>query len=111
MTVQDILVKNKVFKEVGEDINFNLQLTRDCYIHTQRQIEKAMKEYARIKCQELLEIMTEKAMIETDNDCYGKMVVKSTYSTEREQGFSSTTTISVNRDSILNAVDLDSFCS
>ena len=72
-------------------------------------IEEAMKEYAKLKCQELLEIVAKKAMIETDNDCYGKMTVKSTYSTEREQGFSSTTTISVDKDSILNAVDLDKF--
>ena len=77
------------------------------FIKNKSKIEK----FAKLKCQELLEIVAEKAMIEKDNDCYGKTIVKSTYSTEREQGFSSTTTISVNRDSILNAVDLDSFCS
>lgn len=55
MTTQEILVKNEVFKELGVDINFNLQLSRDCYIHTQRQIEKSMEEYAQIKLEELLE--------------------------------------------------------
>ena len=72
-------------------------------------IEEAMKEYARLKCQELLEIVADKVMIEKDNDCYGKTIIKSTYSTEREQGFSSKTTISVNKDSVFNAVDLDKF--
>jgi len=74
-------------------------------------IEQAMKEYAKLKCQELLEIVVDNAMIETNNDCYGKKVVKSTSFTEREQGFSSTTFISVDKDSIFNSVDLDSFCS
>lgn len=87
MTTQDILVKNRVFKEVGVDINFNLKLTRDCYIHTQRQIEKSMQEYAKQKCQELLLIVAEKA----DEAHVGGW--------------------DLDREEVLNAVDLEEFCS
>lgn len=54
-------------------------------------IEEAMKEYASLKCQELLEIVTEKVKLEWIDYTNGEVIV--------------------NKDSILNAVDLDKFCS
>ena len=106
MTVQDILVKNKVFKEVGVDINFNLQVTRDCYIHTQRQIEKAMQEYARLKCQELLLLVAEKANIR--HTFTSAIDGKTTHSYDKI--FSAENSMfTIDKDYILNAVDLDSF--
>jgi hypothetical protein len=94
MTAKEILVKNGVFQT--EDVNqkFNLNATRDCFIKTQKDIVLSMQEYARLKCEELLEIVAEKAEIKT-------------------VGFSglNTKTCVVDRDSILNAVDLDSFIS
>jgi hypothetical protein len=94
MTAKEILVKNGVFQT--EDVNqrFNLDVTRDCYIKTQKDIVKSMNEYAKEKCQELLEIVAEKAETKT-------------------VGFPglNTKTCAVDRDSILNAVDLDSFIS
>lgn len=98
MTVQDILVKNKVFKEVGVDINFNLQVTRDCYIHTQRQIEKAMQEYARLKCQELLLLVADKAKV------IGEVEQNSDFNYVTPDDI-----IIVDKDSIFNAVDLNKF--
>jgi hypothetical protein len=94
MTALSILVKNGVFQT--EDVNqrFNLDVTRDCYIKTQKDIVKSMNEYVKEKCKELLEIVAEKAETKT-------------------VGFPglNTKTCTVDRDSILNAVDLDSFIS
>ena len=53
-------------------------------------IEEAMKEYARIKCEELLLLVAEKAEI---------------------SGCSKVGGYYINKNSILNAVDLEKFCS
>ena len=53
--------------------------------------EKLMQEYAKLKCQELLEIVAEKAEVKE----YFELNYEWTYT--------------VDKDSILNAVDLDSF--
>jgi 2-iminoacetate synthase ThiH len=90
-----------VCKDVGVDINFNLQGTRDCYIHTQRQIEKSMQEYARLKCQELLLLVAEKANLSLNGEMASKTYSARVYN-ERIK-------LSVDKDSILNAVDLDKF--
>ena len=61
-------------------------------------IESVVQEYARIKCKELLEIVAEKAKVEEKyfpNELGGR---------HKSVG-------SVDKDSILNVVDLDSFCS
>lgn len=59
--------------------------SRDTNIDSE-DIEQAIKEYSKLKCQELLEIVAEKAKVEEVwNNYY------------------------VNKDSILNAVDLDKF--
>jgi hypothetical protein len=95
MTALNILIKNGVFQT--EDVNqrFNLDVTRDCYIKTQKDIVKSMQEYAKEKCKELLEILIEKAEVKTVTIPNGLNIK----------------TCAVNRDSILNAVDLDSFIS
>lgn len=51
-----------------------------------------------------LKIAAEKAEIEINNDCYGISIAKGTRTTEREQGFSSTTNISVYKNSILDCL-------
>ena len=56
-------------------------------------IEEAMKEYARLKCQELLEIVAEKAEVKTVSIPNGLNIK----------------TCVVDRDSVFNAVDLDKF--
>ena len=75
-------------------------------------IEEAMKEYARLKCQELLEIVAEKVEI--------GMKKKSNYGTHRKWQnvkedevdlFDYQVQYFVDKDSILSAVDLDSFIS
>jgi hypothetical protein len=88
MTALNILVKNGVFQT--EDVNqkFNLNATRDCFIKTQKDIVRAMQEYARLKCEELLEIVAEKAEVYRSEGGYENWVDK---------------------DSVLNAVDLDEF--
>ena len=94
MTAEEILVINNVFGVIGTDIRFNLNLSRDCYIATQHNIKRAMQEYARIKCKELLEIVAEKAEVEE---------------VDYEDGQEWIYYHKVNKDSILNAVDLDKF--
>ena len=65
-------------------------------------IEKAMKEYTKMKCKELLEIVVEKAKIrDEDGDVY-----------EQPKGFYCNGELYetwVDKDSILNAVNLDEF--
>lgn len=89
MTAREILVKNRVF--LTEDVNqhFNLDVTRDCYVKTQKDIVKSMQEYAELKCKELLEIVAEKADVNI-------------------LGYND---YEVDKDSILNAIDLETFCS
>jgi hypothetical protein len=92
MTAEEVLVINNVFGVIGTDVRFNLNLSRDCYIATQHNIKKAMQEYAKLKCQELLLLVAERAKTKSD-----------------DFGSSFRGDIIVDKDSILNAVDLDSF--
>ena len=68
------------------------------------EFEEALKEFAKIKCQELLEIVAEKAKIrDEDGDVY-----------EQPKGFYCNGELYetwVDKDSILNCVDLENFCS
>ena len=102
MTAEEVLVINNVFGVIGTDVRFNLNLSRDCYIATQHNIKKAMQEYAKQKCQELLLLVAEKARIIGED---GNKQPYTFYCNGEEYE------VSVDKDSILNAVDLDSFIS
>ena len=64
------------------------------------EFEEALKEFAKIKCQELLEIVVEKAKAE----------IKYEYSGNTGSEYLDEWAV-VDKDSILNAVDLEKFCS
>lgn len=98
MTALNILVKNRVF--LTEDVNkgFNLDVTRDCYVGTQKDIVKSMKEYAKLKCEELLAIVADKAKAE----------IKYEYSGNTGSEYLDEWAV-IDKDSILNAVDLNDF--
>ena len=83
MTAEQYLLDNieEVFGKHGDTSQFE-------------EVAEAMKEYARIKCQELLEIVAEKAEVKTVSIPNGLNIK----------------TCVVDRDSILNAVDLEKFC-
>ena len=67
---------------------FNIVLDiRETYL-TDSDITSAMKEYARLKCEELLKIVAEKAQVYADEGGYSEFV---------------------DEDSILNAIDLNEF--
>lgn len=78
--------------------------SRDTNIYSE-DIGKAMADFARYKCKELLEIVIEKAKVE--NECYPIIPnsIESIIYTHNEGSFF------INKDSILNAVDLETFCS
>jgi hypothetical protein len=59
ITPEEVLVKNRVFLTTDIKKHFNLDVTRDCYVGTQRDIVKSMNEYAK----HVLEITAEKAEI------------------------------------------------
>jgi uncharacterized sporulation protein YeaH/YhbH (DUF444 family) len=63
-------------------------------------IENLMQEFAKIKCKELLEIVVEKAKAE----------IKYEYSGNTGSEYLDEWAV-VDKDSILNAVDLEKFCS
>lgn len=68
-------------------------------------LDTALQEYAKIKCQELLEIVAEKAKVKGNWEYSGgSPKVLGSYS-KRFVGYEA------DKDSILNAVNLDSFCS
>lgn len=46
LTLEEVLVKHNVLKNLSLKENFNLKLTRDCYTGTVQHIANAMKEYA-----------------------------------------------------------------
>jgi len=46
MTAPEILIKNGVLRSADLKENFNLQVTRDCYVQTVHNIVRAMEEYA-----------------------------------------------------------------
>ena len=102
MRATETLVKNRVF--LTEDVNqhFNLDVTRDCYVKTQKDIVKSMKEYTTLKCKELLEIVAKKAKVKNeDGKVYQQPHIFYCNGEEHK--------IFVDKDSLLNAVDLDSF--
>ena len=65
---------------------------------------KVMQEYTRIKCQELLEIVAEKAKVGSDWRYKGG-------DSNIVGNYTKTLVYKVNKNSILNAVDLETFCS
>ena len=103
MVAEEVLVNNGVFQQIGTNINFNLDLTRDCYIGTQKAIKKSMLEFAKIKVEEALEIAAEKAKIKTETKYKGRETPKVLGSYTIKHA-----TI-VDKDSILNAINLDEF--
>jgi hypothetical protein len=74
-------------------------------------IEKAMKEYTELKCKELLEIVAEKAKIKTEKKSqYGKYRKWQKVKDDEEFDlFDYEMRNSVDKDSILNSVDLKEF--
>lgn len=55
LIVEEILVKNGVFQK-PEISNFNLLIHRDCYILAQKNIKKAMIEFAKLHVEAALEV-------------------------------------------------------
>ena len=77
--------------------------SRDTNIYSE-DIGKAMADFARYRCQELLEIVAEKAKVKNeDGKVYQQPHIFYCNGEEHK--------IFVDRDSILNAVDLETFCS
>lgn len=71
-------------------------------------IEEAMKEYAKLKCQELLKIVAEKAKIKRNHYLNNQQLL----SQAEEKTFNPYEySYFISKDSILNAVDLENFCS
>lgn len=84
---------------------FNLyeyRMVGGVYNQTEEVVLEAMREYARLKCKELLEIVAEKVRIVEDGD------IDNPY---EEYFLDLGGSLRVNKDSILNAVDLEDFCS
>lgn len=89
MTAKEI-ISNK------EQSGFECGYASDVYYHTKKDIEEMLQEYAKIKCAELLEIVAEKAetremFINGSSGGWYDKVGK------------------VNKDSILNSVNLETF--
>ena len=83
MTTEQYLLNNRVevFGEYGDTSQME-------------EFAKAMQEYTRIKCKELLEIVAEKAEVKTVSIPNGLNIK----------------TCVVDKDSILNVIDLEKFC-
>lgn len=64
-------------------------------------IEEAMQEYAKLKCQELLEIVAEKARVRDVQ----------TFEIQDPHDLGCDYRLEIYKDSILNCVDLENFCS
>ena len=88
-TAEDLLYNNYEGKSVWSDLN-----TKKGDVYYEDDVKNAMQEYAKLKCQELLGIVVEKALVKT---------------VDIPSGLKIKTTV-VDEDSILNAVDLESFC-
>lgn len=65
-----------------------------------------MVEFTKFHVEAALKLAAEEAKLNLENDCYGNSVAKNFSSTEREQGFSSHTSVFVNKESIINAYPL-----
>ena len=99
MTAEQYLLNNRVevFGEYGDTSQME-------------EFAKAMQEYTRIKCKELLEIVAEKAkMAETYYNYVDKKYVTEIIQEKEFKGEQEI--IFIDKNSILNAVDLETFCS
>lgn len=94
MTAKEIITS-------AEQNGFEQGYNMDLYYHTEEDIEQMLKEYTKVKCQELLEIVAEKAKTKT---IYESNDQPSSSFRDYEYNV-------VDKDSILNAVDLNSFIS
>lgn len=90
-TAEEVLVKNSVF-EKPEISNFNLIIHRDCYIAAQRNIKRAMIEFAKLHVEAALKAASEK----------GEALVRT-----NGEWTSSKVTARVNKESILNSYPLE----
>lgn len=72
-TSEEILVKNRVF-ENPEISNFNLIIHRDGYITAQKNIKRAMIEFAKIHVEAALKEASEKAIVYADEGGYSEFV-------------------------------------
>ena len=90
MTAEEEL--SNVFRETGFDIDNKIQ---------QKLVLGAMKSYAKMKCQELLLLVAEKARIIEDGD------VDNPY---EDYFLDLGGSLRVDKDSILNVIDLEKFC-
>ena len=90
MTAEEEL--NNTFRETGFDIDNKTQ---------QKLVLGAMKSYAKMKCQELLLLVAEKARIIEDGD------INNPY---EEYFLDLGGSLRVDKDSILNVIDLEKFC-
>lgn len=82
----EILVEEGVIGEPDENINFNLILTRDCYVSRVKAINRAMKKYAA----QFINLAAENTKLNMDNLVYMNNI-------ELING----TKISINKESIL----------
>ena len=91
------------YLDASDDFMFSMeeQLSQ-CVGFNYSNIIDLMQEYARLKCKELLEIVAEKAKIKTENNLVYQQPYKFYCNKEEHSIF-------VDKDSILNAVDLNSF--
>jgi len=87
MTAEDILNYNESQAYYNQNSDYRI---------------KSMKEYARLKCQELLEIVVEKAKIK-EVDYIGEEEISEKFITKHYS-------YTIDRDSILNTIDLEKFC-
>ena len=71
-------------------------------------IEQAMKEFAELKCKELLQIVAEKSKVKIEKSTPYKKY-ESVKTEENFNMYEYKTKVSVDRNSILNAVDLKEF--
>ena len=98
MTAEEEELSN-VFRETGFDIDNKIQ---------QKLVLGAMKSYAKMKCQELLEIVAEKANI---RHTFTSAIDGKTAHSYDKIFSAESSMFTVDKDSILNAVDLEKFCS
>lgn len=97
MTAEQYLLNNRVevFGEYGDTSQME-------------EFAKAMQEYTRIKCQELLEIVAEKVNIR--HTFTSAIDGKTTHSYDKI--FSTENSMfTIDKDSLVNVVDLEKFCS
>ena len=87
VTAEDLLYSNYEGKSVWSDLN-----TSKGDVYYEDDVKNAMQEYAKLKCQELLDIVVEQVTVKTK---YKGLLNNSIF---------------IDKDSILNAVDLESFC-